>query len=68
LQTESVEENHNHFSHRSYRGEHSKCKPLVKKVVALNIIKSFCMQARNILTNLSPSPARPEPKRNARLD
>jgi len=31
-----------------------------EKIVTLNVIKKFCMQARNIFTNLSPKPARPE--------
>jgi len=26
-----------------------------KKIVALNVIKKFCVQARNILTNLKPN-------------
>ena len=34
-----------------------------KKNITPNVIKKFCMQARNILTNLSPSPARPGPTR-----
>jgi len=42
LQTELAEENHNHFSHRSYRSEHNKSTSRKKKVT-LNVIKKFCM-------------------------
>jgi len=38
-----------------------------EKIVTLNVIKKFCMQARNNLTILSPSPARPDTKSPARL-
>ena len=60
LQTALAEKNHNHFTHRS--GEHNKSTPRKKKIITLNVIKKFCMQSRNILTNLSPcpSPTRPE--------
>jgi len=37
------------------------------KVVTLNVMKKFCMQARNILTNLSPSLAQAELKSPVRL-
>jgi len=60
LQIELVEENHNHFIHRTHRGEHNKCTSWKKQIVTLNVIKKFYMQARNILTNLSPNPDRPE--------
>jgi len=62
LQIELAEKNHNHFTHRSYRGEHNKSTSRKNNIVtsAPNAIKKFCMQARNILTNLSPSPARSE--------
>jgi len=63
LQTELAEKNHNNFTHRSYRGEHNKSTSRKKKVVTLNAMKKFCMQARNILTNLSTIPARPEKPR-----
>jgi len=55
LQTELAEKNHNHFTHRSYRGEHNKCRSQKKKINTLNVTKKFCMQAQNILTNLSLS-------------
>jgi len=31
-----------------------------KKSLFFNVMKKFCMWARNIETNLNPSPARPE--------
>jgi len=60
LQTELAEKNRNHFTHRSYRCEHNESTSRIKEIVTLYAIKKFCMQARNILTNLSSSPARPE--------
>jgi len=41
LQTELAEKKHKHFTHRSYSGEHNKSKSRKKKVVTLNVIKSF---------------------------
>jgi len=46
LHAELTEKNHNHFTHRSYRGEHNKSTSRKKKVVT--VIKHFCMQARNV--------------------
>jgi len=65
LQTELAEENHNHFTHRSYSGERNKQQILStsrkKKVVTLNVIKKFCMPARNWPEIFGQtSPARPE--------
>jgi len=57
LQTELAEEKSQSLHSQKLRHE--------KKVVFLNVIKKFCMQARNILTNSSL--ARPDPKRPARL-
>jgi len=60
-----MKKNPNHFIRRSYRGEH-KSTSLKKKVVTLDVIKKVLYAGsklvRNILTNLSPSPARPNPK------
>ena len=56
-------EDHNQFTHRSYRVEHNKSTSRKKKVVALNDIKKFCMQPRNILTNFKPEPTRKVPAR-----
>ena len=39
--------------------EHNKRTSRKKKIVTLNVIKKFCKQARNILTNLSPNPTLP---------
>jgi len=46
-----------------------------EKIVTLNAIKKFCMQARNILTNLSPNPTqnaarheKPDPTYNSAWD
>jgi len=58
LQTELTEEKSQSLTHRSYRGEHNTFTSRKKKIVTLNVIKKFCMQARNILTNLRQSPAR----------
>jgi len=44
---ELTEKNHNHFTHSSHPGEHNKWTSRQKKNVALNVIKRFCMQARN---------------------
>ena len=35
------------FTHRSHHGEHNKCMLRKKKIVTLNVVKKFCMQARN---------------------
>ena len=45
LQTELAEKNHNHFTHRSYRGEHNKSTTRKKEILTPNAIKKFCMQA-----------------------
>ena len=44
FQTELAEENH--FTHRSYRGEHNKSTSRKKKILTPNAIKKFYMQAR----------------------
>jgi len=41
LQTKIAEKIHNHFTHRSYRGEHNKSTSWKKKIVTPNAIKSF---------------------------
>jgi len=38
--------------------QHNKCTSGKKKIVTLNVIKKFCMQARTILTNIGPNPTR----------
>jgi len=43
FQTELAEENH--FTHRSYRGEHNKHTSRKKKILTPNAIKKFYMQA-----------------------
>jgi len=35
LQTELAEKSHNHFTHRSYHGEHNKCRWRKKKSLLL---------------------------------
>jgi len=49
LQIKLAEKNHNHFTQRSYRGEHNKSTSRKKKIITgtPNAIKKFCMQARN---------------------
>ena len=44
-------------THRSHRSEQNKCTSKKKKIVTSNSITNLCMQARNILTHLSPNPA-----------
>jgi len=41
LQIDLSEENRNHFTHRSHRGEHNKCMSRKKKIISLNVIKGF---------------------------
>jgi len=41
LQVELAEEYHNHFAHRSHRIEHNKSTSRKRKIVTLNVIKSF---------------------------
>jgi len=37
----------------------------MKKIVTLNVIKRFCMQAWSIFTNVSPRPETPGPTYNS---
>ena len=59
LQTESAEKNH--FTHRNYRGEHNKSTSRKKKnpysLCHKKVLYAGPKSSRNILTNLSPSPA-----------
>jgi len=56
--------NHNHFTHTCHPGECNKCTSRKKKsrlsASYKKVLYGSPKSARNILTNLSPNPARPE--------
>ena len=60
FQTELAEENHNHFTHRSYRGEHNESTSRKKKILTPNATKKVLYAGPKYFDKLSPSPARSE--------
>ena len=54
-----------HSQKLRYHGEHNKSTSRKKKIITINVINKFCMQARSILTNLSPNQSPTPPKKLA---
>jgi len=65
LQTELAAKYHNHFTHRSYRGEHNKSTSRKNKVVTPNAIKNVLYADPKYFDKLKPEPG---PTRKTRPD
>jgi len=56
LQTELAEKNHNHFTYRSYRGEHNKSTSRKKNIVTPNDAKKVLCVGPKYFDKLQPGP------------
>jgi len=56
LQTELVEKNHNHFTHRSCRGEHNKSTSRKTKIITLKCYKNVLYAGPKYFDKLKPKP------------